>query len=210
MTSIAILTISFLAALFFKVTKTKSEKLYRTVLYSHLFFFFLTVVALVLLLNSYSFKGFLTDKMFAVLFLATGMLLFGLYRYRLKLLRAYFACFFSLPFLLLVGLIIPPLQFITTVAGIGMLVDGEHTRYPIDNKYQLQTSRIGVLSGGPTYSLIESKAVIFEKVTDDVVPHIGIPKSLQVEKVSSDSFRLRAITSEIEDYHFDTTITLKR
>ena len=209
MTSLSILTISFLAALFFKLTKQKSEILYRTILYSHFVFFLLTITALVLILNSYSFKGFLTDKMFTVLFLGTGMLLFGLYRHRRRLVRAYFACFFSLPFLLLVGLIVPPLQFITAVAGIGMLIDGEHTRYPIDNKYQLQTSRIGVLSGSPTYSLIEKKLVLFERVTDDVVPRIGMPKSLQVKKLSSDSFRLRAITSEIQDYQFDTIITLR-
>ena len=210
MTSIAILTISFLAALFFKLTKTKNARLYTLVLFSHIIFILLTVVALVLLLNSYSFKGFLTDKIFVIMFLATGMILFGLFRHNRRFLKTYSACFFLLPFLLLIGLFIPRLQFITKVAGIGMLIDGEHSRYPIDKTYELQTSRVGLLSGSPTYSLIENKFLLFEKVTDDVVPKIGIPKSVQVDKVSKDSFRLRAITSEIENYQFDTTLTLKR
>lgn len=197
-------------ALFFKLTKKKSERLYKLVLYSHISFFLLTLAALLLLLNSYSFRGFLTDKLFVMLFLATGMLVFGLYRRRRKLVRAYFACFFLLPFLLLAGLFIPPLQFITAVGGLGILIDGEHTRYPIDKNYGLQISRVGVLSGSLTYSLIENKYFLFEKITEDVVPKIGIPKLVQVQKVSSDSFRLRAITSEKEGYRFDTTLSLKR
>ena len=210
MTSIIILTVSFLAALLFKLAKTKNVRLYRFVLYSHSVFFLMTIVALALLFNSHSFKGFLTDKIFAVLFFATGMLLFGLYGQKRRLVKAYFAFFILLPFLLLVGLIIPRLEFITKVVGIGMLIDGEHARYPIDNNYELQTSRVGLLAGSPTYSLIERKYLVFEKVTEDVVPKIGIPKSIQVLKIGNDSVRLNILSSETYNESLDTTITLKR
>jgi hypothetical protein len=210
MTSIIILTISFLTALILKLTKTNNAKLYKFVRNCHLLFLGLTISAIVLLLNSYSFRGFLTDKIFFILFIATGMLLFGLYRLSSKLTRTYYALYFCLPFLLLIGLIVPRLQFITAVAGIGMLIDGESYRYQIDKTHFLQTSRVGVLSGSPTYSLIETKLGLFEKVTNDIVPKIGLPKSLQVTKVGNDSFRLDVLTSEIYNERLDTTISLNR
>lgn len=210
MTSIIILIISFLTALFFRLTKTKNIRLYIFFRNSHIVFLGLTIIAVLLLLNSYSFRGFLTDKIFVILFIATGMILFGLYRERKKLVRTYYAFYFILPFILLFGLIVPRLRFITAVAGIGLLIDGEHTRYPIDNTYSIQTSRVGVLAGGPTYSLIEKKLFLFEKVTDDIVPKIGIPKSLQTTKVSNDSFRLNVLTSETYNEHIDTIIGFRR
>jgi len=210
MTSIIILTIAFLTSLILKLTKTNNSNLYKYIRNFHLLFLGLTICAIVLLVNSYSFRGFLTDKIFVILFIATGMLQFGLYRFSNKLKRGYYAFYFCLPFLLVIGLIIPRLQFITTVTGIGMLIDGESSRYQIDNTHLLQTSRVGVLSGSPTYSLIERKLVLFEKVTDDIVPKIGLPKFLQVTKIGNDSFRLDVLTSEIYNERLDTTITLNR
>jgi hypothetical protein len=210
MTSIIILTIAFFAALILKLTKTNNARLYKYIRNCHVLFFGLTICAIVLLLNSYSFRGFLTDKIFIILFVATGMLLFGLYRLPKKLTRSYYAFYFFLPFLLLIGLLVPRLQFIAAVAGIGMIIDGESSRYQIDNTYSLQTSRVGVLSGSPTYSLIENKFVLFEKVTDDIVPKIGLPKTIQVTKIGNDSFRLDVRTSEIYNERLDTTISLNR
>ncbi|MGZ5254984.1 MAG: hypothetical protein ACXWV4_11605 [Flavitalea sp.] len=82
--------------------------------------------------------------------------------------------------------------------------------YPIDNIYELQTSRIGFLVSSPTYSLIERKYLVLEKVTDDIVPKIGLPKSIQVLKIGTDSVRLNILSSEIFDERLDTTISLKR
>jgi hypothetical protein len=138
------------------------------------------------------------------------MLLFGLYRHNSKLTRSYYSIYFILPFLLLIGFIIPRFRFITAVTGIGLLIDGEHTRYKIDNTYSIQTSRVGVLAGSPTYSLIERKLFLFEKVSDDIVPKIGLPKSIQVTKTGTDSFRMRVLTSEIYNERLDTTISLRR
>ena len=210
MTSITILTIAFLTALILKLTKTDNVKLYKYIRNFHLLFLGLTICAVVLLLNSYSFRGFLTDKIFFILFIATGMLLFGLYRRNSKMTRSYYSIYFILPFLLLIGFVIPPFRFITAVAGIGLLIDGEHTRYQIDNTYSIQTSRVGVLAGSPTYSLIERKLFLFEKVSDDIVPKIGLPKSIQVTKTGTDSFRLKVLTSEIYNERLDTTISLRR
>lgn len=197
-------------ALFFKLAKTDNDWLTRVVRYSHYLFFSLTIIAVLLLLNSYSFKGYLTDKLFIILFMGTGMLLFGLYRQKNNLIRTYYAFFFFLPFLLLTGFIGPRLQLVTVVFGIGLLIDGEHTRYPIDKNHSIQTSRYGVLAGNPTYSLIESKYILFEKVTDDIVPKIGIPKSLRATKISEDSFRLNILTSEIYNARLDTTLSFRK
>ena len=209
MTSIIILAIAFLAALYFKIIKSENKRLYHFVFYSHLTFFGLTVIEIILLSNSYSFAGYLTGKLFVILFLATGMVLFGLYRKNRKIVRAYFACYFLSPFLLLLGLIIPPLQFITVVAGLGLLFDGEHKRYPIDKKYSIQTSRVGFLSSGPTFSLVENKYLLFEKTTR-VVQGVGTPKSFQIEKVGADSVRLDILSSEVVNERLDTVISLKR
>ena len=210
MTSITILTIAFLAALILKLAKTENARVYKYIRNFHLLFLGLTIWAILLLLNSYSFRGFLTDKIFFILFIATGMLLFGLYRRSSKLTRSYYSIYFILPFLLLIGFIIPRFRFITAVAGIGLLIDGEHARYQIDNTYSIQTSRVGVLAGSPTYSLIEKKLFLFEKVSDNIVPKIGLPKSIQVTKAGIDSFRLRVLTSEIYNERLDTTISLRR
>lgn len=210
MTSIIILIISFLTAIILKLAKMKNKKLYKFVRNCHILFLGLTISAIALILNSYSFLGFLTDKIFFVLLIATGMLLFGLYRPSSKLIRTYYAFYFCLPFLLLLGLIIPRLQFITAVAGIGLLIDGESKRHQIDKTHFLQISRVGVLSSSPTYSLIETKFGVFEKVTEDIVPQIGSPKSLKVTRVGIDSFKLEVLTSEIYNERFDTTISLNR
>jgi len=210
MTSIVIFVISFLSACILKLTKPNNNKLYKYIRLGHILFLGLTIVAIILLLNSYSFRGFLTDKIIVILFLATGMLLFGLYRQNRKLTKAYYLFFFILPIVLFIGLTIPRSRFITKVVGLGMLIDGESSRYPIDNKYSIQTSRVGVLSGSPTYSLIEKRYFLFEKVTDDLVPKIGIPKSLQVTKISNDSFRLNVLTSETYNERLDTTLSLRR
>jgi hypothetical protein len=138
------------------------------------------------------------------------MLLFGLYRRNSKLTRSYYSIYFILPFLLLIGFVIPRFRFITAVAGIGLLIDGEHTRYQIDNTYSMQTSRVGILAGSPTYSLIEKKLFLFEKVTDDIVPKIGVPKFLKTVKISTDSFRLNVITSETYNERLDTIIGFRR
>jgi hypothetical protein len=182
-------------------------RLYKFFCYSHFLFLGLTIIAVLLLLNSYSFRGFFTDKVFVILFIATGIILFGLYRERKKLVRTYYAFYFILPLLLLFGLIVPRLHFITAVAGIGLLIEGEHTRYPIDNKYSIQTSRVGVLASSPTYSLIEKKLFLFEKVTDNIIPKIGIPKSLETVKISNDSFRLNVL---IYNEQLDTIIGFRR
>ncbi len=177
---------------------------------SHLTFFGLTMTALILLLNSYSFAGYLTDKLFVIFFFATGILLFGLYRHKRKIVRAYFACFFLSPILLLLGLIIPPFHFITVVAGLGLLMDGEHERYAIDKTYSIQTSRVGFLSSGPTFSLVENKYLLFEKTTSDIIFGAGTPKSFKIEKVGPDSVRLDILSSELVDERLDTIILLKR
>ena len=210
MTSIVIITIAFLAALVFKLTKTEHARLYRFLLYSHWALLGLTATVLLLLCYSYSFAGYYTDKLIVIVFVATGILLFGLYRKKQKLARTYFTCFFSLPILLIVGLIIPRLRFITTVAGIGLLMDGEHYRYTIDKAYSIETSTVGFLSGGPRISLVENKYLLFEKTTKDVIQGIGIPTSFKVEKVGADSVRLNIVSSDVADGRLDTVIALKR
>jgi hypothetical protein len=200
---------AFLVAVILKIRKLDHKRVYRYVKFTHLIFLALTIVAIVLLLNSWSFRGFLTDKLFVVIYVSTGMILFGLTRKgRRRGTRTYYGFFFCLPFLLFLG-VIPAFRFITVVIGGSLLLDGEHTRYPIDKTYSIQTSRVGVLSAGPTYSLIEHKFFVFEKVTDDIVPKVGVPETLVAERVSQDSFKLTLISSELYE-KLDTILSLER
>ena len=195
---------------FFKLRKTRFERIYKIVQYSHVTFLFFIIIAAVLLSMSYSFRGFLTDKLFVVLYIATGMILFGLYRNSGRTIRSYYSFFFFLPFLILTGIVIPNIRFASIVFGASLLLDGEHTRYPIDHTFSIQTSRVGVLSGSPTYSLIEQKFQVFEKVTDDIIPKLGVPKVLEVSKINEDSFKLSLLSSEIHNERLDTILSLKR
>jgi hypothetical protein len=201
MITITILTLCFLAALSCKIKKATFPVLQVLLWYVHLVFACLTVICLLLMLNNYGFKGTQTERVLFTLYAGTGMLLYGLTKPDNDARYAYLLCFFGFPFVLLLGLLLPPLRTITLVATITLLSDSEFHRYPIDDDYALQTKTTGILSIYPVYSLITDKFLFFEKITPDVVTPQTIVHSLKMTKKGQDSVRIQLNSR-------DTTITL--
>ncbi len=191
MITITILTLCFLAALSLKIKKAKLPELQALLWYFHLVFGCFALLCLLLMLNGYGFKGTQTERVFFSLYAGSGMLLYGLSKPDNDARYAYLMLFFGFPFVLLFGLLLPPLRIITLVAAITLLSDSEFKRYDIDDDYALQTKSTGILSGYPVYSLVEDKYLFFEKVTQDVVKPQAALHSLKMAKRGKDSVRIQ-------------------
>lgn len=191
MITITILTLCFLAALSCKIKKAHSPVLQVLLWYLHLVFGCFAGLCLLLMLNNYGFKGTQTERIFFTLYAGTGMLLYGLTKPDNDARYAYLLCFFGFPFVLLLGLLIPPLRTITLVAAITLLSDSEFQRYNIDDDYALQTKTTSILSTYPAYSLVEDKYLFFEKITPDVVTPRTTLHSLKMLKRGQDSVWIR-------------------
>jgi len=191
MITITILTLCFLAALSCKIKKAKLPELQALLWYFHLVFGCFALLCLLLMLNSYGFKGTQTERVFFTLYAGSGMLLYGLTQPGDDARYAYLLLFFGFPFVLLFGLLLPPLRIVTLVAAITLLSDSEFKRYHIDDDYALQTKSTGILSRYPVYSLVEDKYLFFEKVRQDVVKPQAVLRSLKMAKKGKDSVRIQ-------------------
>ncbi|HEY8958376.1 hypothetical protein [Chitinophaga sp.] len=191
MITITILTLCFLAALSCKIKKAKLPELQALLWYFHLVFGCFALLCLLLMLNSYGFKGTQTERVFFTLYAGSGMLLYGLTQPGNDARYAYLLLFFGFPFVLLFGLLLPPLRIVTLVAAITLLSDSEFKRYHIDDDYALQTKSTGILSRYPVYSLVEDKYLFFEKVRQDVVKPQAVLRSLKMAKRGKDSVRIQ-------------------
>ncbi|SEW35597.1 hypothetical protein [Chitinophaga arvensicola] len=202
MITITILTLCFLAALSCKIKKAKAPEIQALLWYLHLVFGCIAIICLLLMLNNYGFKGTQTERIFFSLYAGTGMLLYGLTKPDNDARYAYLLAFFGFPFLLLLGLLLPPLRTMTLVATITLLSDSDFHRYEIDNDYALQTKSTGILSSYPVYSLVEDKYGLFEKVTPDIVTPQAPPRLLKLIKTGKDSVRIQV-------NNIDTVVALR-
>jgi hypothetical protein len=206
MITVSILSISFLTAVSCKIKKVKAPDAVRLLWYIHVVLLLFSVFCLLLLANGYGFKGAYTERVFFSLYAGSGVILYGLTPKDITGRWLYLLCFFGFPFVLLFGLLLPPLRILTIMAGVALLYDGDFTRYPIDNDYAIQTEQQGILSRRPTYSLISDKYWLFEKTTPDVIRQEYAPKSLEMAKKDENSVDIRLKGGD--RMRFDTTISL--
>ncbi len=206
MITVTILSISFLTAVSCKIKKVKApQDVVRLLWYVHLALLFFSLLCLLMLINGYGFKGAYTERVFLSLYAGSGVILYGICPRDVSGKSVYLLCFFGFPFVLLFGLLLPPLRVLTIMAGVALLYDGDLTRYPIDNDYALQTEEQGILSRYPTYSLVSDKYWFFEQTTPNVITRQYAPKALQMDRKSEDSVLVHLQGSEMR---FDTTIYL--
>ena len=208
MITLTILSISFLTAISCKIKKVKSPDAVRLLWYVHLSLLFFSIICLILNANSYGFKGAYTERVFYSLYAGSGVILYGLSPKEVTGKWVYLVCFFGFPFVLLFGLLLPPLRILTIMAGVALLYDGNYTRYPIDDDYSLQTREQGILSRYPTYSLVEDKYWFFEKITPNVIPRQMSPMAVQMDKKAENSVHVSIQAFEKDRPRFDTTLTL--
>ena len=209
MTSFFILAIAFIITVILKAFDINNKYVKAIVGIAHVAFLVLCIIALVLHFSKLSFRGYLTSKLIFTGLIATGMILFGFGDYTNKFFKSYFVLYFILPLLMLTGIFFKPLRFLATLSGAGIMLDKEHTRYPIDEVYSLQVRR-SALTEKPMYSLIEKKNEYVEKFTPNVLPNLGLPKLVNVQKLNGDSAFIRIESSEILYRRLDTIIALKR
>jgi hypothetical protein len=206
MITVTILSISFLTAVSCKIKKVKApQDAVRLLWYVHLVLLFFSLLCLLMLINGYGFKGAYTERVFLSLYAGSGVILYGISPRDVSGKSVYLLCFFGFPFVLLFGLLLPPLRVLTIMAGVALLYDGDLTRYPIDNDYALQTEEQGILSRYPTYSLVSDKYWFFEQTTPNVITQQYAPKALQMDRKSEDSVLVHLQGSEMR---FDTTLYL--
>jgi hypothetical protein len=190
MFTVTVLSGCFLAAVSCKIKKVKAPVITGLLWYIHLVFLFFAALCLLLMISGYGFKGTYTERFFFTFYAGTAIVLYGLTPGDNSGKFAYLCCFFGFPFLLVFGLLLPPLRIFTVVLGLGLLSDGNVENYRIDDDYALRAKTVDILYRVPDYSLIEDKYWLFEKVTDHVVSPAGQLQGLKMEKAGSDSVRL--------------------
>jgi len=211
MFTITVLSGCFLAAISCRIKKVKAPVLAGLFWYIHLVFLFFAALCLILMISGYGFKGTYTERIFLTFYVGTGIILYGLTPGDTSGKFAYLCLFFGFPFLMLAGVILPPLRILTVVLGLGLLSDGHTERYTIDDDYALQAKTVDVIYRLPDYSLIEDKYWLFEKITTNVVAPESRLQALKMEKKGADSlhvFMSLAGDAGRTRNRLDTTISL--
>jgi len=211
MFTITVLFLCFLAAISCKIKKVKAPLITGLIWYFHLVMCVFSVLCLVLLFSGYGFKGTYTERVFYTLYAGSGIVLYGLTQQEVSGKWVYLCAFYGFPFVLLFGLLLPPLRTLTVIAGLGLLSDGEMKRYPIDDDFSLQSTSVDIIYRYPTYSLVQDKYWFFEKISGDVVKPAGQLQALKMEKTTGqDSLHLymNLVNGPGRASRFDTTISL--
>jgi len=210
MITVTILSLCFLTAISCKIKKVKAHQdLIRLLWYVHLVLLFFSALCVLMMLGGYGFKGAYTERVFLTLYAGTGVILYGLTPQQASGKWVYLLCFFGFPFVLLFGLLLPPLRILTIMAGVALLFDGHVHRYPIDDDYTLETRDMGILSRYPAYNLVVDKYGFFEKTTPDVVSKNYSLQALQTAQRSGDSIKISILAFDQHRMRFDTTIALQ-
>ncbi|HEU4552372.1 MAG TPA: hypothetical protein VFS25_06050 [Chitinophaga sp.] len=210
MITVTILSLSFLTAVSCKIKKVKAPAdAMRLLWYAHLVLLFFSVLCLLMMLGGYGFKGVHTERVFFSLYAGSGVILYGLTPQNASGKWVYLLCFFGFPFVLLFGVLLPPLRIFTIMAGVALLFDGNVHRYTIDDDYTLETRDMGILSRYPTYNLVVDKYGLFEKTTPDVVSKNYSLQALQTAQKSGDSVKISILAFDQHRMRFDTTIALQ-
>lgn len=213
MRTVIILGLGFIVAIcgiFFKLDNKRINRFFTII---HFLFLGLTILAIFLATKDWGFKGAYTERIIASIWFGSGVALFGLYRReKVKLiLKIYSGLYFWIIPILIIAWFIPRLHFAAAVFGLGIIIDGDFNRYPIDKTYQIQTSVQGVLAGSPTLSIVESKFLLFERITDDFMERLERYEKIEPLRISNDSVRIvLKSTPSTGSKIIDTTLYLPR
>ncbi|WP_343667700.1 hypothetical protein [Chitinophaga sp.] len=212
MFTITVLSICFLAAISCKIKKVKAPVITQLMWYFHFTMLFFAALSLILLISGYGFKGTYTERVFFTLYAGSAIILYGLTQPEVSGKRVYLAAFYGFPFALAVGLLLPPLRTLAVITGLGLLSDSRMERYRIDDDFALQTKSIDIIDRHPSFSLVQDKYLLFEKITGDViVPEKNI-LGVKMEKRGKDSvwLHLNMVEDAGKVAKLDTTLSLYR
>jgi hypothetical protein len=212
MFTLTVLSICFLAAISCKIKKVKAPVITQLMWYFHLSMLFFSILCVILLISGYGFKGTYTERVFFTLYAGSAIILYGLTQPEVSGKRVYLAAFYGFPFVLAAGLLLPPLRTLAVIMGLGLLSDSKLERYRIDDDFALQTKSIDIIDRHPSFSLVQDKYYLFEKITSDVIMPEKNVLGVKMEKRGSDSIWLHL--NMVEDAgkitKLDTTLSLYR
>lgn len=212
MLTLTVLAICFLAAISCKIKKVKAPVITQLMWYFHLTMLFFSVLCVILLISGYGFKGTYTEKIFFTLYAGSAIILYGLTQPEVSGKRVYLAAFYGFPFVLAAGLLLPPLRTLAVIMGLGLLSDAKLERYRIDDDFALQTRSIDIIDRHPSFSLVQDKYYLFEKITSDVITPERNIQGLKMEKRGKDSvwLHLNIVEETGKGGKLDTTLSLYR
>lgn len=212
MFTLTVLSICFLAAISCKIKKVKAPVITQLMWYFHLSMLFFSVLCVILLIAGYGFKGTYTERVFFTLYAGSAIILYGLTQPEVSGKRVYLAAFYCFPFVLAAGLLLPPLRTLAVIMGLGLLSDAKLERYRIDEDFALQTKAIDIIDRHPTFSLVQDKYYLFEKITSDVIMPEKNILAVKMEKRGKDSvwLRLNMVEETGKGAKLDTTLSLYR
>ena len=213
MTTAIIFIIGFIISLLGLIFKIQNKRLNYIVRAAHLIFLLLTIICIILFTQSFSFRGFYTDRIIISIWFGTGIAMYGLYRKESISVfsKIYYGLLFWTPLFFLIAWFIPRLHFMAAVFGLGLVIDGQANRFSINNKFQLQEAFQGMLASSyPPLDLVESFGV-FEKTTRAFIyrPSSDIEK-IKFTRISDDSLRVHITTKDRGSDYSDTTVQLPK
>lgn len=212
MFTLTVLSICFLAAVSCKIKKVKAPVITQLMWYFHLSMLFFSVLCVILLISGYGFKGTYTERVFFTLYAGSAIILYGLTQPEVSGKRVYLASFYGFPFVLAAGLLLPPLRTLAVIMGLGLLSDAKLERYRIDDDFALQTKSIDIIDRHPSFSLVQDKYYLFEKITSDVIMPERNVLGVKMEKRGRDSvwLHLNMVEDAGKVAKLDTTLSLYR
>ncbi|SHL71620.1 hypothetical protein SAMN05444266_104506 [Chitinophaga jiangningensis] len=191
MITVTLLSLSYIAAISFRIKDIKAPVARLLTWNFHLIFLVLSVISIILSINGYGFKGTQTERMFLTLYAGSGFILYGLSKPEINARYYYLASLFAFPVVLVVGLLLPFLRTITILASLTLFADSDFERFKIDDDFAMQTKSTGILTRYPTYSMVEDKYWFFEKITPDIINPGAAPGTVKLSKLGNDSVHIQ-------------------
>lgn len=212
MFTITVLAICFLAAISCKIKKVKAPVITQLMWYFHITMLLFSMLCLGLLISGYGFKGIHTERVFFTLYAGSAIVLYGLTQPEVSGKRVYLAAFYGFPFVMAIGLLLPPLRTLAVIMGLELLSDPHMERYPIDDDFALQTKTVDILDRHPSFSLVQDKYFLFEKISSDVIDPEKNLVAVKMEKRGKDSvwLHLNLVEDAGKVVKMDTTLSLYR
>ncbi|WP_291913779.1 hypothetical protein [Chitinophaga sp. CB10] len=212
MITITLLSLSYIAAISFRIKDVKAPVARLLTWNLHIIFLVLSLISILLALNGYGFKGTQTERIFLTLYAGSGFILYGLSKPEIDARYYYLASLFAFPLVLVVGLLLPFLRTFTILAALTLFADSEFERYRIDDDFAMQTKSTGILTRYPTYSMVEDKYWLFEKVTPDVINPGAAPGTVKLSKRGNDSVHIQLTAGGAKGgtIRVDTIVALKQ
>lgn len=207
-TVILLILISLLISAFLIWKKLQNKFVAKIIGIVHFIFLTLAVFCLALLVNGYRFNGQYTNSLIGILFIITGILLFGFTK--LVILKIY-SGFIVIPSLIMeIGLLFTPNGFMLPFIIVSLLYQPPYLVEKIDKQYNIEIHQ-GFMGPPNIIYLTYKKSFLFRKQTrmqskGEILSQV---KSIKILKFSADSILVCQVYLDEQSSTIDTLIATK-